>query len=246
MPRSGGGLLMESDDSDVPDLDLPTASLRNKKSLFSNSRPTKDGVVNTRRYIFSVRCALVSLMISLVIAVAFLGFLSMHIMSQIKQLEGLVLLPRQLEILKRDVYRLKTDFDLLRISNMASSSSGSAWNATSFVSERLDVIESEVKAIAKEVKEHMGEPSIMEAINALSASFHLNFVFIVFKTRIDALDDRCSRGCESSFTNDSMTASPSNDVNIPSRSRAKDRVKKKRSKGMSTRDSPIVFTRAKD
>lgn len=65
---------------------------------------------------------------------------------------GLVLLPRQLEILKRDVYRLKTDFDLLRISNMASSSSGSAWNATSFVSERLDVIESEVKAIAKEVK----------------------------------------------------------------------------------------------
>lgn len=65
---------------------------------------------------------------------------------------GLMLLPRQLEILKRDVYRLKTDFDLLRITNMASSSSSSAWNATSFVSERLDVIESEVKAIAKEVK----------------------------------------------------------------------------------------------
>uniref|UniRef100_A0A915B1U5 Uncharacterized protein n=1 Tax=Parascaris univalens TaxID=6257 RepID=A0A915B1U5_PARUN len=223
MPRSGGGLLMESDDSDIPDLDLPTASLRNKKSsLFSNSRPTKDGVVNTRRYVFSVRCALVSLMISLVIAVAFLGFLSMHIMSQIKQLEGVVLLPRQLEILKRDVYRLKTDFDLLRISNMASSSSGSAWNATSFVSERLDVIESEVKAIAKQVKEQMGEPSTTEAINALSI-------------RIDALNDRCSRGCESSFTNDSMAASLSNDVNIASRRSAKDRIKKKRSKGMSTR-----------
>ncbi|VDM38733.1 unnamed protein product [Toxocara canis] len=216
MPRSGG-LLMESDDSDVPDLDLPTANLRNKKSkLFSSSRPSNDGAANSRGSVFSVRCALVSLMISLVLGVAFLGFLSLHLMSQVKQLENLMLLPQQLEIVKRDVYRLKTDFDLLRISHMASSSSGSAWNATSFISERLDIIESEVKAIAKEVK-----------------------------VRIDALDDRCSRGCESAFSNDNMTALPGG-MSVMSRNRSRDRTKKKRSKGISARDSPVVFTRAKD
>ncbi|KHN73127.1 hypothetical protein Tcan_09993 [Toxocara canis] len=232
MPRSGG-LLMESDDSDVPDLDLPTANLRNKKSkLFSSSRPSNDGAANSRGSVFSVRCALVSLMISLVLGVAFLGFLSLHLMSQVKQLENLMLLPQQLEIVKRDVYRLKTDFDLLRISHMASSSSGSAWNATSFISERLDIIESEVKAIAKEVKDHMGEPSTVEALNALSV-------------RIDALDDRCSRGCESAFSNDNMTALPGG-MSVMSRNRSRDRTKKKRSKGISARDSPVVFTRAKD
>ncbi|VDK45716.1 unnamed protein product [Anisakis simplex] len=248
MAHNNDALFGDSDDSDVPDLDLALGNRRNKRSrLFPRegqwcARATKDvNCMLLNRYAF------VLLLTSLVIAVAFLGLISVHLLSQNKQLQKLLVLPEQLDALKRDIKRLKTDVELLRLSSAQSQHSGSSsssnWNlnnnGTLFISDRLDTIESEVKAIADEFKYRIGEhssgPSVMEDIRSLEA-------------HISSVEERCVQGCESMRTvalnsGTSNASSSASKQTSRKHSLSADTAKRKRSKGISYRDTPIIFTR---
>ncbi|VIO93890.1 Uncharacterized protein BM_BM574 [Brugia malayi] len=82
------GLLLNSDDSDIPDLDLPTANVRKERSrLFSRARQNAETVI-VRQQNCSVQIALILLFSAVVIAIAFLGFFTSYFSSQLEQLRS--------------------------------------------------------------------------------------------------------------------------------------------------------------
>ncbi|VDO25108.1 unnamed protein product [Brugia timori] len=78
------GLLLNSDDSDIPDLDLPTANVRKERSRARQNAET----VIVRQQNCSVQIALILLFSAVVIAIAFLGFFTSYFSSQLEQLRS--------------------------------------------------------------------------------------------------------------------------------------------------------------
>ncbi|VBB26123.1 unnamed protein product [Acanthocheilonema viteae] len=204
-------LLLDSDDSDIPDLDLPTANIRKERSR----QRQNTGAVILRQHTCSVQIALILLLSAIVIAIAFLGFFILYISSQLEQLRNdprYEVVTRELEIIKSEMNRIKLDIDMLRL--MTSSSDTPTWNASSLLYTRLEHIETQINGIADKVQE-----------------------------QISVVANACIQGCGVvsklvvSNNGTKYTLDPNGE-----------KLKKKRSKvpqWFSTRDIPVVFTRAK-
>ncbi|KAM3718925.1 Polycystin family receptor for egg jelly [Dirofilaria immitis] len=224
------GLLLDSDDSDIPDLDLPTASIRKGRSrLFSRARQNVGSVI-VKQQSYSVQIVLMLLLSAVVIAIIFLGFFASYILSQLEQLRNdpkHEVVTRELEIIKYELNRIKIDIDMLRLTT--SSPGTPIWNASSLLYTRLEDIESQISSIADKIQEKFNNHLENDTINWISE-------------RINAVADACSQGCETVsklivFNNGSKTLDSTSD-----------KLKKKRSKipqWSFTRDIPIVFTRTK-
>ncbi|VDO52717.1 unnamed protein product [Onchocerca flexuosa] len=159
--RRKDGLLLDSDDSDIPDLDLPTANVRKERSgLFSKARQNS---VIVRQQNCSIQTVLMLLLFAVVVAIVFLGFFTSYIWSQLQQLHNdpkHEVVTRELEIIKQELNRIKLDIDMLRM--MTSSPGTSTWNASSLLYTRLEDIESQISDIADkiQVKSHFISPLI--------------------------------------------------------------------------------------
>lgn len=231
---------MESDESDVPDLDLPTASVRNKKSkFFAKSRKLGEEVPSSNFCGLSSRCTLTALLTTLVVAVAVLGTVSVRLMARIQDVQlstqGVVLLPRQVDAIKNEINRLKEEVYSIHLSLMSSGTSMSlSPNGTLFISERLSDIENQVKSISSQFQK------LPKGQSPISPDDELIM-------RIEKLEEQCRRGCEASTeSEDEKTGGFIKELN-PSVNQGKDRSKKKRSKTFSShRDQPVIFTRTKE
>uniref|UniRef100_A0A0R3RS03 Transmembrane protein n=1 Tax=Elaeophora elaphi TaxID=1147741 RepID=A0A0R3RS03_9BILA len=240
------GLLLDSDDSDIPDLDLPTANVRKERPRANQN----GGTVSVRRQSCSVQIALIFLLSAIVIAIAFLGFFISYISSQLEQLRNdprREVATRELEIIKYEVNRIKLDIDMLRL--VSSSPDTPVWNASSLLYTRLEHIESQISDIANKVQEKLNDHLGNDTLNLLSVRFIFFLVLLValvqdiFKERIDALADACIQGCGAI-----SKLVTSNDETKYTFDPTGDKLKKKRSKipqWSFTRDTPVVFTRGK-
>ncbi|CAG9540599.1 unnamed protein product [Cercopithifilaria johnstoni] len=225
------GLLLDSDDSDIPDLDLPTSNIRKGRSrLFSRQRQNAEAIT-VRRRICSVHIALILLLSAIVVSIAFLGLFISHISSQLELLRNdprHEVVTRELEIIKCEMNRIKLDIDVLRL--MTSSPDTPAWNVSSLLYTRLEHIESQIGSIVDKVQEKLNDHLENDTLNLIS-------------DQVNAVANACIQGCGAVsklviFNNGTKyTFDP-----------AGDKLKKKRSKvpqWSSTRDIPVVFTRAK-
>uniref|UniRef100_A0A1I7VKW9 t-SNARE coiled-coil homology domain-containing protein n=1 Tax=Loa loa TaxID=7209 RepID=A0A1I7VKW9_LOALO len=225
------GLLLDSDDSDIPDLDLPTASVRKgRPKLFSKARQNAETVI-VRQQSCSVQIALILLLFAVVISIAFLGYFTSYISSQLEQLRNdprHEVVTRELEIIKCEMNRIKLDIDILRL--MASSPGTPTWNTPSLLYTRLEHIESQISGIADKVQERLNNHLENDTLNMISE-------------RVNAVADACIQGCGAVsklvvFNNGTRYTLDSTG----------DKLKKKRSKipqWSFTRDTPVIFTRAK-
>ncbi|VDK63759.1 unnamed protein product [Onchocerca ochengi] len=224
------GLLLDSDDSDIPDLDLPTANVRKERSgLFSKTRQSA-GTVIVRQQNCNIQTILMLLLSASVVAIAFLGFFTSYIWSQLEQLHNdprHEVVTRELEIIKHELNRIKLDIDMLRI--MTSSPGTPTWNASSLLYTRLEDIESQISGIADKIQEKFNDQLENDTLSLILE-------------RINAVEDACIQGCGAIsklvvFNNGTKNSDS-----------ASDKLKKKRSKvprWSSIRDIPVVFTRAK-
>ncbi|VDK67053.1 unnamed protein product [Litomosoides sigmodontis] len=222
------GLLLGSDDSDIPDLDLPTTNVRKERSnLFSRQQ----GAITVRRHNGTVQIALVLLLSSVVVAIAFLGFFISYISSQLEQLQNNPrheVVTRELEIIKYELNRIKLDVDMLRL--MTSSPNTSGWNASSLLYTRLEHIESLISGITDKLQEKPRDQSE-------------NDTFSLILERVNAVGNACIQGCDAV----SKLVVPNNGTKYTF-DLAGDKLKNKRSKvpqWSSIRDIPVIFTRAK-
>ncbi|KAL3994871.1 hypothetical protein ACH3XW_23495 [Acanthocheilonema viteae] len=176
-------LLLDSDDSDIPDLDLPTANIRKERSrLFSRQRQNT-GAVILRQHTCSVQIALILLLSAIVIAIAFLGFFILYISSQLEQLRNdprYEVVTRELEIIKSEMNRIKLDIDMLRL--MTSSSDTPTWNASSLLYTRLEHIETQINGIADKVQEKLNDHLENDTLNLISE-------------QISVVANACIQGC---------------------------------------------------
>lgn len=225
------GLLLNSDDSDIPDLDLPTANVRKERSrLFSRARQNAETVI-VRQQNCSVQIALILLFSAVVIAIAFLGFFTSYFSSQLEQLRNeprYDIMTRELEIIKYEVNKIKLDIDMLRM--MTSSPGTPTWNASSLLYTRLEHIESQINGIADKIQEKLSDHLENDTLNLISE-------------RVNAVADACIQGCQT--VSKLVVSNNGTKYTLDSVS---DKLKKKRSKvpqWSSIRDTPIVFTRAK-
>uniref|UniRef100_A0AAF5Q1Z9 Uncharacterized protein n=1 Tax=Wuchereria bancrofti TaxID=6293 RepID=A0AAF5Q1Z9_WUCBA len=225
------GLLLNSDDSDIPDLDLPTANVRKEGSrLFSRARQNAEAVI-VRQQSCSVQIALILLLFAVVIAIAFLGFFTSYFSSQLEQLRNDPrhdVVTRELEIIKYEVNRIKLDIDMLRM--MTSSPGTPTWNASSLLYTRLEHIESQINGIADKVQEKLSDHLENNTLNLISE-------------RVNAVADACIQGCQT--VSKLVVSNNGTKYTLDS---AGDKLKKKRSKvpqWSSIHDAPVVFTRAK-
>lgn len=92
-----------SDDSDVPELDLPSTGRQENIRLFRTGKLPQDSVAKARKYCSS-KCFLMLLLTSIVIAIGFLGISHVRLLNQ---LEGIIVLPRQLQIVEDSVRSMK-------------------------------------------------------------------------------------------------------------------------------------------
>uniref|UniRef100_A0A0N5A8Q2 Uncharacterized protein n=1 Tax=Syphacia muris TaxID=451379 RepID=A0A0N5A8Q2_9BILA len=94
-----------SDDSDVPELDLPSTGRQEKLRLFRSSSLPQSSVAKARQC-FTSKCFLMLMLMFVIAAIVFLGVSHLRL---IKQLEGLLVLPQQLDSVERKLNYLKTD-----------------------------------------------------------------------------------------------------------------------------------------
>ncbi|EFO17860.2 hypothetical protein LOAG_10638 [Loa loa] len=135
---------------------------------------------------------------------------------------------RELEIIKCEMNRIKLDIDILRL--MASSPGTPTWNTPSLLYTRLEHIESQISGIADKVQERLNNHLENDTLNMISE-------------RVNAVADACIQGCGAVsklvvFNNGTRYTLDSTG----------DKLKKKRSKipqWSFTRDTPVIFTRAK-
>ncbi|VIO93888.1 Uncharacterized protein BM_BM574 [Brugia malayi] len=209
------GLLLNSDDSDIPDLDLPTANVRKERSrLFSRARQNAETVI-VRQQNCSVQIALILLFSAVVIAIAFLGFFTSYFSSQLEQLRNeprYGIMTRELEIIKYEVNKIKLDIDMLRM--MTSSPGTPTWNASSLLYTRLEHIESQINGIADKIQE-----------------------------RVNAVADACIQGCQT--VSKLVVSNNGTKYTLDSVSDKLKKKRSKVPQWSSIRDTPIVFTRAK-
>uniref|UniRef100_A0A915PYW5 Uncharacterized protein n=1 Tax=Setaria digitata TaxID=48799 RepID=A0A915PYW5_9BILA len=209
------GLLLDSDDSDIPDLDLPTANIRKERSrLFSTARENAEAMI-VRRHRCSVQIALMSLLFAIVIAVAFLGFFTSYILSQLDELRNdprHEVVIRELEAVKCEISRIKIDIDMLRL--MTSSPGTLTWNASSVLYDRLKQIESQISGISNKIQE-----------------------------RVNAVADACIQGCEA--ISKLAVPNNETKYGFDSTSEKLKKKRSKVPRWSFARDSPIIFTRAK-
>ncbi|VDD90840.1 unnamed protein product [Enterobius vermicularis] len=92
-----------SDDSDVSELDLPSTGRQTDLRFFRSGKVPQDSVAKARK-ICTSKCFLMLLLISIVTAVVFLGVSHLRLLHQ---LEGILVLPRQLEIIKNKLRSMK-------------------------------------------------------------------------------------------------------------------------------------------
>ncbi|MCP9262139.1 hypothetical protein DINM_005431 [Dirofilaria immitis] len=185
------GLLLDSDDSDIPDLDLPTASIRKGRSrLFSRARQNVGSVI-VKQQSYSVQIVLMLLLS------ARPSFNVIIIADDPKH----EVVTRELEIIKYELNRIKIDIDMLRLTT--SSPGTPVWNASSLLYTRLEDIESQISSIADKIQEKFNNHLENDTINWISE-------------RINAVADACSQGCETVsklivFNNGSKTLDSTSD-----------------------------------
>lgn len=224
------GLLLHSDDSDIPDLDLPTANIRTgRPRLFGKSRKNVETKLGRRRCC-NILEILISLLVSIIIAIIFLGILSIYILSQLDELrhdQKFEIISREMEIVKREVNRIKTDIDMLRL--ITSSPGTLSWNATVLLNTRLESIETQISDLIIKIQERPSGHFENDALNLLSE-------------RLKEIENACIHGCGA------ISDLATNTTKHFEYSLIGEKSKKKRSKisrWQFIRDIPVVFTRAK-
>ncbi|VDK63345.1 unnamed protein product [Gongylonema pulchrum] len=97
--------------------------------------------------------ALLALLLSIVVAITFLGILSSRMMSQLDLLSNdrkYEVITRELEIVQREMHKIKTDIDMLRL--MTSSPGTPTWNTSTLLSSRLEHIENQIDDIVEKIQ----------------------------------------------------------------------------------------------
>ncbi|VDN06577.1 unnamed protein product [Thelazia callipaeda] len=208
------GLLLDSDDSDVPDLDLPTVNVRKERSVLA--RPNAETAF-THWYCCNMQHMLILLLFTIVIAIAFLGFFTVYILSQIHQLRSdgsHDVLMRELAIVKHEMRRIKMHIDASRL--VTSSSGTSFWNTSSLLNNtRLEQIEAKIDNITKKTQE-----------------------------RLNVIKDACMQGCEA-VSKFARTGNETEHLFTDSVYDKSKKKRSKSSQRSFSRDIPVVFTRGK-
>ncbi|MFH4983415.1 hypothetical protein AB6A40_010124 [Gnathostoma spinigerum] len=157
---SNGGLLLDSEDSDALDLEpAASCSRREKPQIFINPRMRHRGLsIVNRNPCCQPNFVHTLVLLSLVAAVALLGVVSMRFATEIKELHNTLqeysILPQRMKIIEKDIYKLKTSLDLIRMS-IGGTADLLVSNTTSVVIERLSEIETQVEGIVSQIKVHI-------------------------------------------------------------------------------------------